>query len=136
MQTINSLTEVLFEGQNTESFVKDSDCFYKVCAEVLNQHPSWKKKYIRRINKQFTNKALSKAIMQRTKLRNKFLKDPSAANIFPQNKQRNWCVSLLGKGKKKYFPNLNEKDIKLTKNVDQLLTLFLQRKLNREKKLL
>ena len=61
------------------------------------------------------NKALSKAIMQRTKLRNKFLKDPSAANIFSYNKQRNWCVSLLRKGKKKYFPNLNEKDITVNK---------------------
>ena len=32
---INSLTETLFEGENTESFVKDLDCFYKVCTEVL-----------------------------------------------------------------------------------------------------
>ena len=66
MQTINSLTEILFEGQNTESFVKDSDCFYKVRTEVLNQHPPWKKKYIRGNNKRFMNKVLSEAIMQRT----------------------------------------------------------------------
>ena len=108
---INSLTEVLFEGENTESFVNDHDCFYKVCTEVLNQHALRKKKYVRGNNKQFMNKALSKAIMQRTKLRNKFLKDPSAENKFSYNKQRNWCVSLLRKEKKKYFANLNEKDI-------------------------
>ena len=30
---INFLTEILFEGENTESFVKDPDCFYKVCTE-------------------------------------------------------------------------------------------------------
>ena len=35
---INSLTEVIFEVENTESFVKDPDCFHKVCNEVLNQH--------------------------------------------------------------------------------------------------
>ena len=57
------------------------------------------------------NKALSKAIMQRTKLRNKFLEDPSAANKFSYSKQRNWRVSLLRKEKKRYFANLNEKDI-------------------------
>ena len=108
---INSLTEILFEGENTESFVKDPDCFYKVCTEVLNQHAPRKKKYVRGNNKRFMNKALSKAIMQRTKLRNKFLKDPSAENKFSYNKQRNWCVSLLRKEKKKYFANLNEKDI-------------------------
>ena len=47
--------------------------------------------------------------MQRTKLRNKFLKDPTAANKFSYNKQRNWCFSLLRKEMKKYFANLNEK---------------------------
>ena len=35
---INFLTEVLFEVENTESFVKDPDCFSKVHTEVLNQH--------------------------------------------------------------------------------------------------
>ena len=44
---INSLTDVLFEGENTESFVKDPDCFYKVCPEVLHQHAPRKKKYVR-----------------------------------------------------------------------------------------
>ena len=106
---INSLTEILFEGENTESFVKDPDCFYKVCTEVLNQHAPRKKKYVRGNNKRFMNKALSKAIMQRTKLRNKFLKDPSAENKFSYNKQRNWCVSLLRKEKKKYFTNFETK---------------------------
>ena len=78
----NSLTEVLFEVENTESIVKDPDCFYKVCTEVVSQHAPRKKKYVRGNNQPFMNKALFKAIMQRTKLRNKFLKDPSAANKF------------------------------------------------------
>ena len=82
------------------------------------------------------NKALSKAIMQRTKLRNKFLKDPSAENKFSYNKQINWCVLLLRKEKKKYFTNSNEKDITDNKKFWKLLNLFFQRKLNREKKLL
>ena len=101
---INSLTEVLFEAENTESFVKDPDSFYKVCNEVLNQHFSRNKKYIRGNNKPFMNKALSKAIMKRTKLRNKFMKDPQAANKFSYNKQRNWCVSLFRKKTKHILP--------------------------------
>ena len=108
---INSLTEILFEGENTESFVKDPDCFYKVCTEVLNQHAPRKMKYVRGNNKRFMNMALSKATMQRKKLRNKFLKDPSAESKFSYNKQRNWCVLLFRKEKKKYFANLKEKDI-------------------------
>ena len=101
--SINSLTEVFFEGENTESFVKDPNCFYKVCTEVLDQHAPCKKKYVCGNNKQFMNKALSKAIMQMTILINKFLKDPSAANKSSDNKQRNWCVSLLEKEKKQIF---------------------------------
>ena len=108
---INSLTEILFEGENTESFVKDPDCFYKVCTEVLNQHAPRKKKYVCGNNKRLINKALSQTMMQKTKLRNKFLKDPSAENKFSYNKQRNWCISPLRKEKKKYFANLNKKDI-------------------------
>ena len=131
---INSLTEILFSGENTGSFIKDPDCFYKVCTEVLNQHAPRKKKYVRGNNKQFMNKALSKIIMQGTKLRNRFLKDPSAANKFSFNKQRNWCVSLLQKEKKKYFANLNKKDI--TDNKKQTITSFLSEKTKPRKKLL
>ena len=72
--------------------------------------------------------------MQRTKLRNRFLKDPSAANKFSFNKQRNWCVSLLQKEKKKYFANLNKKDI--TDNKKQTITSFLSEKTKPRKKLL
>ena len=133
---INSLTEILFEDEDTESFVKDPDYFYKVCTEVLNQHAPRKKKYVRGNNKRFMNKALSKAIMQRTKLRNKFLKDPSAENKFSYNKQRNWCVSLLRKEKKKYFANLNEKDITDNKKFWQTVKPFLSEKTKSREKLL
>ena len=71
------------------------------------------------------NKALSKAIMQRTKLRNKFLKDPSAAKKF----------SLLRKEKKKYFANLNDKDIKDNKNFWQIIKPFLSEKTKSKEKI-
>ena len=54
---------------------------------------------------------LSKAIMQRTRLRNKFLKNPTNQNRLTYTKQRNFCLLLLRKEKKEYFPNVNEKDI-------------------------
>lgn len=44
-------------------------------------------------NKPFMNKTLSEAIMQRAKLRNKFVKDPNEHNKDSYLKQRNWCVS-------------------------------------------
>ena len=50
--------------------------------------------------------------MQRTRYRNKFLKNPTDENRYIYTKQSNLCVSLSRKEKKTtYFANLNEKDI-------------------------
>ena len=76
----NSLNDVLNEHENQEYLLNDPDCFYKVCAEILNRHAPQMKKYVRGNNEPFMNKTLSQAIMQRTKLRNKFLKDPAEHN--------------------------------------------------------
>ena len=56
-------------------------------------------------------KELSKSIMERTRLRNKFLKNPTIENKLAYTKQRNFCVSLLRKVKREYFANINEKNI-------------------------
>ena len=67
--------------------------------------------------------------MQRTKLRNKFLKDPTEHNKISCTKQRNWCISLLRKEKKEYFANLNEKVIIDNKKFWQTVKPFLSEKL-------
>ena len=45
-------------------------------------------------------KTFSKAIIQITRFGNKFLKNPIDQNKLIFNKQRNYCVSLLGKQKR------------------------------------
>ena len=49
--------------------------------------------------------------MQRTRFKNKLLKNPTNENRYIYIKIRNLCVSLLRKEKKNYFTNLNDKDI-------------------------
>ena len=56
----------------------------------------------------FMNKTLSKAIMQRSKLRNLFLKKRTEENRNNYVKQRNLCVTLLQKSKREFFGSLNE----------------------------
>ena len=63
-------------------------------------HPERRNSYVE-IGKQFMNKRLSKAIMQRTRFRNKFLKNPTDENKYIYTKQRNLCVSLSRKVEKK-----------------------------------
>ena len=82
-------------------YVKNHDLFFNICHEVLNKHAPRNKKYIRGNNKPLMAKTLSKAIMQRTRLRNKFLKNPTNQNRLSYTKQRNFCLSLPRKKKKK-----------------------------------
>ena len=57
------------------------------------------------------NKAISKAVMDRTRLRNKFLKNRTAENKLAYNRQRNYCVSLTRKSKRDYCNNLDNRDV-------------------------
>ena len=50
-----------------------------------------------------------KAIMKRSKLRNKYLSERTNEAKSLYNKQRNHCVSILRKSKRHYFGNLNSK---------------------------
>ena len=59
----------------------------------------------------FMNKEIHKAIMVRSRLRNKFLKEKTVFSREVYNKQRNYCVKLITEGKIKYFGNLNVKNI-------------------------
>ena len=59
----------------------------------------------------FMNRELWKAIMTRTRLRNKFCKEKTVENRKNYNKQRSYCVALLRKVKKEYYDSLDEKRV-------------------------
>ena len=73
---------------------------FEICQTVFDIHAPQQKKYIRENHKPLLNKRLSKAIMQRTLLRNKFPKHPADENRYIYTKQRYLRVSLLRKEKK------------------------------------
>ena len=73
-------------------------------------------------------KELSKSFMERTRLRNKFLKNPTIENKLAYTKQRNFCVSLLRKVKKECFSNINEKNITDNRKFWQTVKPFLSEK--------
>ena len=77
--------------------------------ELLKIPAPMKTKYVRAINAPFMSRLLSKAIMTRTRLRNKFLKNPNEVNKSNYSKHRNYCVNLLRKEKKNYFNNIDLK---------------------------
>ena len=83
------------------------DLFEKTFIDTLNKHAPINTKYARANNAPFINKTLSKAIMTRFRLKNKYHKSPNNVNILRYRKQRNYCVNLTRRIKKNYFSNLD-----------------------------
>ena len=63
--------------------------------------------------------------MERMRLRNTFLKNPTVANKLAYTEQIIFCVSLLRKVKNEYFANLNEKNINDNRKFWQTVKPFL-----------
>ena len=74
---------------------------------VLDKHAPVKKKYVRANDKPFMTRALRKATMLRSRLRNKYNEDRTAENWNKFRKQRNSCVKLFRKEKRNYYNNLD-----------------------------
>ena len=67
----------------------DYDDFKTIFMQVLDWHAPKKKNVVRGNNAPFMNKVLSKAFMQRSKLENRYNKNPNELNKSLYKKQRN-----------------------------------------------
>ena len=96
--------------------------------DTLKSFAPIKKKYARGNQMPFMTKNLSKEIMTRSRLRNKYLKYKTEENRLFYTQQRNKCVSPLRKIKINYYGNLNEKDITDNKKIWKTVKPFLSDK--------
>ena len=104
----------LIDKLSNEELVINDDGLKRFCElsiNILNKHAPRKKKYARGNQMPFFTKQLSKEIMTRSRLRNKYLRNRNEDNRALYVKQRNYCVSLLRKSKKKYYENLDERNL-------------------------
>ena len=121
----------LMNNLSNEVFVNNDDGLQKFCKttmDTLNSFAPIKKKYARGNQMPFMTKNLSKEIMTRSRLRNKYLKHKTEENRLLYTQQRNKCVSLLRKTKMNYYGNLNEKDITENKKFWKTVKPFLSDK--------
>ena len=107
--------------QNTDKEM-NYDVFNRTVITLLDKHAPMKKKFIRGNNAPFMNKTLSQAFMHRSK--HKFNKNPTEQNKISYNQQRNYCVSLLRKEKRKYYNLKYSKTIKLSGEESNLFFLI------------
>ena len=74
---------------------------------VLEKHAPMKKKVLRANDKPYMTKSLRKAIMKRSTLRNRYLKDNSDESLKIFKKQKNYTKRLAKRERTKYFANLD-----------------------------
>ena len=84
--------------------------FSGVVRSVLHRHAPLKRKMIRGNEGPFMTKQLSKTIMNRSKLRNKYIKWPFRENFLDYKKAKNTCNTLKKLAKKSYFDKVTSKD--------------------------
>ena len=98
------------------------------------KHAPLKKRYVRANQSPFMNKKLSKKIMKRSRLRNKFLNTKSDIDRKAYNKQRNYVVSLLRNEKKNFYSNLDTKIVIDNKTFWKTVKPFLFEKVTKHSK--
>ena len=79
--------------------------FTEIFQEILHKHTHLKPKQVRGNHAPFMNKELSKVIMNKSRLRNKYLKWPSPENFLAFETVKNKRNTLTGKTKKKHTSN-------------------------------
>ena len=81
---------------------------------------------MRNKNQPFMTNTLRKAIMKRSKLRNKFNKESNAKNWSDYKQQQNYSSNLLKESKTRHFNNLSVKDVNENKHFWRTAKPFLQ----------
>ena len=98
---VTQLYNVLYE--NSVSFYSD---FENIFTSILNLHAPFKTKYLRANNKPYITKSLRKAIMKRSRLKNKANKSKCPEDMASYRRQRNLVVNMNRKAKKDYISSL------------------------------
>ena len=108
--------------------------FKETVFNIFNKYAPITKKDARANEAPFMTKELHKAIMKRSRLRNKFLKDRTENNQINFKLQRNFCKKLLGTTKKSYYSNLDIKKVTDNKTFwKTIIPFFTKRPLKSEK---
>ena len=84
--------------------------------EAIDKHAPLKKKFVRGNQAPFVNREFQKAIYTRTRLKNKYWRDPSRENELAYKKQMNLCVSIRRKSITNYLNKFTDKGLEINKS--------------------
>ena len=83
--------------------------------DVVDRQAPLKQKMVRGNNAPFMTKQLNKAIMDRSRIKNRYLKWLSRENFVELKKAKRLCKNLTKKAKKQYFKSVSSKDLTTNK---------------------
>ena len=89
----------------------DLRTFKETVFDIFNKYAPMKRKYVCANEAPFMTKELHKAIVKRSRLRTKFLKDKTENNQKNFKHQISFCKILLRTTKKSYYSNLGIKNV-------------------------
>ena len=87
------------------------DIFTSILRNVLDKHAPSKMKKLRKKQAKLMTRQLRKAIMDRSKFKNKYLKWRSCENFLAYKKAKNICNLLNKKAKMNYFKKLRQTEL-------------------------
>ena len=116
-----SLTHFSIQNQTNSSY----DSLLDIFVSCLDKHAPLKTKKVRGNQSSFMSKSLRKAIMTRSALRNKYIKNKTPFNRNNYKKQRNICVSLRTKAIKDVFSKASSNVNKNSKPFFNLIKPYL-----------
>ena len=124
------LDQELLKGEiyKSSNSIEMYSSFTKVYRKVLDKHAPLKVKKIRGNQALFMIKELSKVIMHKSKLKNKYQKWPSRENFLALQKSKNYCNNLSKSTKRKYFEKVTKKGFVNNRAFWNTVKLFLTNK--------
>ena len=87
------------------------DSFQTIFLDTLDVHAPQKKKVVRANQKPYVTKNMRKAIMLRSQLENNFFAEGTEGYWNALRKQRNYCTRLYKRERKRFYSDLNLKNI-------------------------
>ena len=103
-----------FKNEVNSKLTGNIDTYFKfeeIFVRVLAKHAPLTKKKIRANYSSYMVRALQKAIMKRTSLYRKYFKTETLKDFASFKKQINFCSNLYKKEKRKYYENLDMKNV-------------------------
>ena len=118
----------LLQGDLYRNCYEPYEKLSEIFVDILNHRAPLKEKQIRGNHAPFMTKELSKAVMEKSKSRNKYLKWPSRENYVSYKKSKNKCNSLTKKAEKIFFKEATKDGIMSNKKFWSTVKPFLTNK--------